>query len=294
MTPRSIRRAAERKAAKKARKAANLLANAATAASFNLSSLSEQNRERSESAPDLTDSDTPINSVSPAQLAANRENAQLSTGAKTPEGKAASSLNAVTNALTGRTVLLRTDDAAAYQAHVAAYQKDFQPVGQRESDLVQSIADCAWRLHRIAGLELSIFAKGTLEFADSFNEHDASLRPGLIELETFLTYEKQLRNLHIQEARLSRRREREITELRKLQGERKTKEVEALDLAASHYVAAKHRGTMPQLSANGFEFSTAQIENYLKGVPPSKIAQWAVAPYYQPAATSEIAIEQAA
>jgi hypothetical protein len=40
------------------------------------------------------------------RLAANRANAQLSTGPTTPEGKARSSRNAVKTGLTGRTVLL--------------------------------------------------------------------------------------------------------------------------------------------------------------------------------------------
>ncbi len=265
MTPRSIRRAAERKANKKARKAANHLAPAFTL---------------SDSSPD---SEPANETISSAQLAANRANAQFSTGAKTAEGKAASSLNAVTNALTGRTVLLRTDDVAAYQAHVAAYQKDFQPVGQRESDLAQSIADTAWRLHRIAGLEMAIFAQGHIQFAESFQEHDPTLRPGMIELQTFITYEKQLRNLQLQEARLARRREKETTELRNLQGERKTKQVEALDRTARQYVAAKHHGTAPELSANGFEFSPAEIERYPEGVPPSKIARYALGQQYDTA-----------
>ena len=43
--------------------------------------------------------------LSEARLAANRENAQKSTGPKTPEGKAKSSLNAVKCGLTGNTVL---------------------------------------------------------------------------------------------------------------------------------------------------------------------------------------------
>lgn len=232
--------------------------------------------------------------TSSAQLAANRANAQLSSGAKTPEGKAASSLNAVKNALTGRTVLLPTDDAAAYQAHIAAYQKDLQPVGQRECDLVQSIGACVWRLQRISGLEMAIFAKGALQFADSFNEHDPSLRPGMIELQTFLAYEKQLRNLQLQEARLSRRREKELAELRDLQKERKWKQEQALDIAASRYVAAKHRGTPPRLSANGFEFSIDEIERYLEGVPPSIIERWAAAPPPAPSPTPQISAEQAA
>ena len=67
------------------------------------------------------------------------------------------------------------------------------------------------------------------------------LRPGMIELKTFLTYEKQLRNLQLQESRLSRRREKEIAELRELQQARKQKETEAV-------------------AENGFEFSTPHIQ----------------------------------
>ena len=135
---------------------------------------------------------------------------QLSTGPKSPEGKATASLNAVKTALTGRTVLLPTDDAAEYERHIRAYQDELKPVGQRESDLVQSIADTAWRLARIPGLEMAIYAKGHMQFAESFNDRDPSLRRAMIELQTFLTYEKQLRNLQLHEARLARRREKEL------------------------------------------------------------------------------------
>jgi hypothetical protein len=62
---------------------------------------------------------------SEAQLAANRQNSQLSTGPKTEAGKAKSSLNAVKTGLTGRTVLLPSDDAAAYEAHVARFFAEY-------------------------------------------------------------------------------------------------------------------------------------------------------------------------
>src|SRR3982751_6651737 len=54
------------------------------------------------------------------RLAANRANAQLSTGPTSPEGKAISSLNAVKTGLCARAVLLAdAEEARAYQEHVA-------------------------------------------------------------------------------------------------------------------------------------------------------------------------------
>jgi hypothetical protein len=224
MTSRSIRRAAERKALKLARKAEKTFAPPLAA---------PQPETETEASATYT--------VSPAQLVANRENAQLSTGPTSLNGKATSCLNAVKTGLTGRTVLLHTDDAADYQRHIADYQKEFSPIGPRECDLVQSIADTVWRLRRIPGLELAIYAQGRVQFADACKDHDEALRPAMIELQTFLTYEKQLRNLQLQESRLSRRREKEIAELRELQQARKEKETEAV-------------------AENGFEFSTPGIQ----------------------------------
>ncbi len=285
MTPRSIRRAAERKRNKLERKLARQVesSNVATSAAaqpaltvddapFDEPLLEEELcfAPHAQSEPDHRPS------VSPAQLAANRANAQLSTGPSTSEGRAKSSLNAVKTGLTGRTVLLHSDDVAEYQRYLTAYEQELRPVGQQESDLVQSIVDTMWRLRRIPGLELAIFATGRLEFADAFNDHDPSLRSGMIELQTFLKYEKQLRNLQLQDARLARRREKEMAELRQLQQARKSEEerkrIAALDAAARQYLIAKKNNAAFTPAANGFEFSTAEIERYLERCSPVWIA----------------------
>jgi hypothetical protein len=73
--------------------------------------------------------------ISSAQLAANRANAQLSTGPRTAAGLAKSSLNALKCGLTGRTVLLPTEDVAEYEQHMSRYYAEFSPVSQRETDL---------------------------------------------------------------------------------------------------------------------------------------------------------------
>ena len=93
-----------------------------------------------------------------AQIDANRTNAQLSTGPTSAAGKAKSSLNAIKTGLTGRTVLLPSDDAALYEAHVMEFMKRLGPIGDDEQNLVQSLADTEWRLLRIPALEMAFMA----------------------------------------------------------------------------------------------------------------------------------------
>lgn len=141
---------------------------------------------------------------SSAQIAANQKNAQLSTGPTSDTGKAKSSLNAVKTGLTGHTVLLPGDDAACYEAHIAEFMKRYEPADENERNLVQSLADTEWRLLRIPSLEMGIYAVGCVEFAELFQNEDEAVRKHLIEAKVFLTYQRQLNNLSIQEGRLRR------------------------------------------------------------------------------------------
>ncbi len=143
-----------------------------------------------------------------------------STGPTSAAGKAKSSLNALRTGLTGRTVLLPADDAAAYTQLLTDLAADLQPVGLREAALVLSIADALWRLERIPRLEMALFALGQERFAPLCEGHHPDTHKSLIETHTFLAYEKQLRNLHIQEGRIRRQRDRDLADLRQLQTER--------------------------------------------------------------------------
>ena len=216
--------------------------------------------------------------ISEARLAANRENAQKSSGPITPEGKAKSSLNAVKHGLTGATVLFaNAEDARNYARHVADYEQQFQPVGREESALVQSIADIRWRLATIPVMELAIIALGSTAIIDTDPAHWNKY-----ENQTYLTLkvrrrnEKELRNLALQENRLVRRRERETAELRTLQADRKAREAEALAAGAKAALLAEHREPNSTAAIHipglGFDFSNDRFETYMRRLKPAQRA----------------------
>ena len=88
-----------------------------------------------------------------AQIAANRANAQFSTGPRTPEGKARTSQNAVSSGLfAARDYVLPEEAAEYYQLHETLW-KELHPATLMENIQAAEIITAAWRLHRCAGLE---------------------------------------------------------------------------------------------------------------------------------------------
>ena len=98
-----------------------------------------------------------------AQLNARRQNAQLSTGPRTPEGRKRSSLNAVRHGLTGQIIVHTKEDQEAFTKHCDGIREALAPEGALEIDLAQAIAEDRWRLNRARALENSIFALGQID-----------------------------------------------------------------------------------------------------------------------------------
>jgi hypothetical protein len=84
------------------------------------------------------------------QIAANRCNAQLSTGPITEEGKDRSSQNATRHGFTGLTLIVTPEERELYQAHVQATFAEHRPAGHRQTLLVQQLADIDWSLQQIS------------------------------------------------------------------------------------------------------------------------------------------------
>lgn len=235
MTPRSIRRAIERKAQKQARK--EILHNEGSDV------LAPQPKE-----------------ISAAQLAANRQNALLSTGPKSAAAKAKTALNAVKTGLTGRTVLLPSDDAALYQQHLHRFFQTWNPASERETELVQRLADTQWRLYRIPETEAGLYALARIQFAEMFAAYEPAEAAALIQAHAFLVHQKELNNLSIQEARLHRQFAKDQKELRELQEDRR-RELRQQSTTRPQSAAAPATLAPPE---NGFEFSIPELR-----IPPA-------------------------
>jgi hypothetical protein len=215
-----------------------------------------------------------------AQVVASRINGALSHGPTSEEGKAKSSLNALKTGLTGRTVLLPSEDAALYEAHLAQFRDRYQPVGEQELALVQSLADTHWRLARIPALEMGIFALGRLELAGLFPDQEEGVRKQLIEVKTFLAYQRQIVNLGVQEGRLRRQAEKDLAALEALQQPRLLLARSRLNEAAQAYIVAVRRNQHELFDpeALGFEFSIEQIELRALDLEPDLFHDWASEP----------------
>jgi hypothetical protein len=84
-----------------------------------------------------------------AQVTANQANAELSTGPRTPEGKATSSQNSLRHGFTAQTVLLAGEDHAEYEALLFGLAASFPPMGHFALErAVREMANAEWRLRR--------------------------------------------------------------------------------------------------------------------------------------------------
>jgi hypothetical protein len=88
-----------------------------------------------------------------AKALANRTNAQASTGPRSPEGKGSVRFNAVAHGLTSKTVVLPHESAEEYRQILNGFIDSYKPANDRETLLVEQVAQSFWRLQRCYGVE---------------------------------------------------------------------------------------------------------------------------------------------
>jgi hypothetical protein len=195
--------------------------------------------------------------ASPAQILANRENAQRSTGPRTQEGKQAASRNATRHGLTGTQIVMPGEDASAYEELRQGLHESYRPAGEAELILVDQIAANAWRLMRAQRVETAFFAKLT----DGAKDPDAALA------EAFLEKPKELARMHRYVAAAQNAYYKAITQLTRLQKERAATEEEEIGFVSYPHLSASIGGqnafpTEPQsLSVNSCKLTIHEPGN---------------------------------
>ena len=97
--------------------------------------------------------------ATPKQIAANRRNAQKSTGPKSVETKAKVAQNGVKHGLCAKfRVLEEVEKQENYDAFLNQLIEDEQPVGQAEIELVVKMAEHTWLAKRALRMQNSCFA----------------------------------------------------------------------------------------------------------------------------------------
>src|SRR5438094_3618398 len=114
------------------------------------------------------------------QIEANRRNALLSTGPKTPEGKAAVRLNALRHGLRAHTVVLPGENPEKFHELCEDLEAEWQPQTRTEQIYVEQMAVSQWKLRRMEIAEISLLvqkfgAKNQIPLLDRLWQAEARL-----------------------------------------------------------------------------------------------------------------------
>src|SRR3954454_25176272 len=88
----------------------------------------------------------PKRPISPARLAANRANSLLSTGPRTPQGKARAKLNSLTHCLCTEETLLPGEDGEELQRRLDVWIVELGAETEAERRSVEGAVNAVWRI----------------------------------------------------------------------------------------------------------------------------------------------------
>jgi len=151
--------------------------------------------------------------------------------------------------LTSHTAVLPSEDAQAYQHHCRQFHDEYQPKTPTETQLVQELADTAWRLNLIPLLETNLLTRAS--------DTRATREPIACDIAEAT---RALATLGLHGQRLSRQFQKTLDQLRSIQTERRDREQHDLKRAASLLELHKHKGIPYDPAQDGFVFSESEIE----------------------------------
>ncbi len=156
--------------------------------------------------------------------------AAKATGPVTEAGKAKMRDNALRHGLTSKHAVIKGEDPDEYAALLQDLVNDWKPADTQEEMLVTQIVESAWRLMRVRRVETRTYDQYMLvdEKLNAAGIKKCSLDPDDQLAACFHSNSKQFDNIRRYETTIERSYYRAITELRKIQKERKKSEVESV------------------------------------------------------------------
>ena len=179
-----------------------------------------------------------------AQIAANRQNAQKSTGPKTTEGKAVVAQNALKHGLFARENVIKCEKVSDFDAFREKLLDGLAPVGGVEAMLAERIVSLSWRLKRVERMNSEVIDVMIAEIETDSWHRERREEAGLLDPETgrselvlgwvtkrdFCDSDVLLERLLIYEKRIESSFYKAMNELQKLQRTRKREYAETAEL----------------------------------------------------------------
>jgi hypothetical protein len=172
-----------------------------------------------------------------AQIAANRENAQKSTGPRTAEGKAAVSQNALKHGLFAHEAVIHGEDQALYELHREALLAEWRPVGPTEAMLAERIVSLGWRVRRAERMQDEGYRQVNGISPDDPQGCRGALALGRIATKRWSNNPKLIERLFMHERRIESSMLRTMRQLKKLQIVRRIEHDDAAERTAGNRIA---------------------------------------------------------
>jgi hypothetical protein len=174
-----------------------------------------------------------------AQIEANKQNAQASTGPATKEGKQRSSQNSIKHGLTAKGVLIPGESQEEYEQFALGLMDYWSPINQGERAHVEELINIQWRLRRAEKAEGKIFCTAIPDF-------------------------KALNNISLHAARLKRLYSATFKELTLMQQSRVNRAKRDMEEAEIIRRADLATGRQTNLKEFGFDFDIELVDEQIR------------------------------
>ncbi len=230
--------------------------------------------------------------ASEKQIAANRRNAQLSSGPKTQAGKNVSRMNALRHGLTQQIEVMTPEEKQAKDKFFDEIVSSLAPEGAIENQFAHSVADGHWRLNRASSIENNIFTLACSLQDPTESSENPEVDKALAAARVFIADPKRFQLLTIYEGRIHRNMTKNLQQLTELQAIRRAARIQvrkaqrdqALDEARLHTQLAEMEGVTCDVATDfpetGFVFSTSEIAqairraNHLRAAHKAESTNW--------------------